>query len=395
MADGSIQPSTAPIYSVDNVTYTLTDNIAGVPASSNAIIIERDNIIVDGAGHTLQGTQAYVSTGIALDGISNVTIKNMNITAFGLVAIYLYSSSNNSIVGNNIANNGVGIWLDSSSNNTVTGNDITANDEAGIVLDSSSSNAIYNNNFINNAVQASIITTANNTWDNGYPSGGNYWSDYTGLDQKCGPSQDHPGSDGIGDMPYVIDSENQDNYPLMNPWTPPSGHNVAIISAISSKVVIDQGFTGNLTVYGANRGEYPETFKVTVYSNTTSVGSVALPLQSGSTISITLSWNTTGFAKGNYTISAYAWPVLGQTDTSNNNFTGGWVVVAMVGDITGSTPFVPDGTVDGRDISTVARSFGTVPGDLWWNANCDINNDGSIDGKDISIVARHFGQVDP
>jgi len=59
---------------------------------------------------------------------------------------------------------------------------------------------------------------SNNTWDNGYPSGGNYWSNYTDADLYSGPYQNETGSDGIGDTPYVIDAENQDNYPLMNPW---------------------------------------------------------------------------------------------------------------------------------------------------------------------------------
>jgi hypothetical protein len=45
-----------------------------------------------------------------------------------------------------------------------------------------------------------------NTWDDGYPSGGNYWSDYNGYDS------DH---DGIGDTPYFIDENNTDHYPLM------------------------------------------------------------------------------------------------------------------------------------------------------------------------------------
>jgi hypothetical protein len=52
-------------------------------------------------------------------------------------------------------------------------------------------------------------------WDNGYPSGGNYWSDYTGTDLYSGPYQNETGSDGIGDTSYDIDVNNRDNYPLM------------------------------------------------------------------------------------------------------------------------------------------------------------------------------------
>jgi len=53
------------------------------------------------------------------------------------------------------------------------------------------------------------VSPSINTWDDGYPSGGNYWSDCTFEDQN---------SDGICDAPYVIDENNQDNYPLMSPW---------------------------------------------------------------------------------------------------------------------------------------------------------------------------------
>ena len=55
-----------------------------------------------------------------------------------------------------------------------------------------------------------------NVWDDGYPSGGNYWSSYNGTDVLRGTYQNETGSDGIGDMPY-----GQDRYPLMNPWTSP------------------------------------------------------------------------------------------------------------------------------------------------------------------------------
>ena len=60
---------------------------------------------------------------------------------------------------------------------------------------------IYHNNLINN--QASDSSSIN-SWSSGYPSGGNYWSDYTGTDLKKGLNQDQPGIDGIGDTPYNI-----------------------------------------------------------------------------------------------------------------------------------------------------------------------------------------------
>jgi len=83
-----------------------------------------------------------------------------------------------------------------------------------------------------------------NIWDDGYPSGGNYWSDYTGVDLKSGPSQDQPGSDGIGDTAYVIDANNQDNYPLIYPYQ------LALpltVTATASPVTIYSGGTSTIT----------------------------------------------------------------------------------------------------------------------------------------------------
>jgi len=79
------------------------------------------------------------------------------------------------------------------------------------VLASSSNNSIYHNNF-NNTQQVSSDGTSTNVWDDGYPSGGNYWSDYNGTDAN---------HDGIGDSAYVIDANNTDNYPLMNLYVIP------------------------------------------------------------------------------------------------------------------------------------------------------------------------------
>jgi parallel beta-helix repeat protein len=97
-ADGSIDPPTAPISTIDNVTYTFTADING------SIVIERDTIVVDGAGYTLQGTHDYESIGIDMTGRSNVTIENANIKNF-TIGIQLGSCSGNEISGNNLTAN--------------------------------------------------------------------------------------------------------------------------------------------------------------------------------------------------------------------------------------------------------------------------------------------------
>jgi len=175
-------------------------------------------------------------------------------------------------------------------------------------------------------------------------------------------------------------------------------HDVSVDVAPRSKTVIGQGFGMNIDVTAANQGNYTETFNVTAYANTTLIASETIALTSGSNETLAYTWNTTGFAYGNYSISAYAWPVLGETDTLDNNFTGGWVVVSLIGDITGPDGW-PDGKIDMRDIGLVGYHFGeTVPPAP---ANCDLTGptagvpDGKIDMRDISLVAWHFGEHYP
>jgi len=336
-ADGSIEPSDAPIMTFDNVTYILTGNITG----KKAIIVERDGITIDGAGYTISVSDTSLygeAIGINLTQRRAITIKNINIqvtgTGYGIylkssslsrvlnssvivyagskltpaiyledssgniissnrimgesaaVGIHLYFSNNNTIRSNSIDCESEGIYIeeaccnvisdnivknshygmyvceyandniilhnnvsycdygiyitDFSNNNTISYN-IVSQCSKGIFLDTenciisynnitkngfgiytalrSSRNRIYHNNFIDNAVQA-YSYDSENWWDNGYPCGGNYWSDYRGADEKSGPHQNQPGNDGIGDTPYNIYSEGtpaKDNYPLMFP----------------------------------------------------------------------------------------------------------------------------------------------------------------------------------
>lgn len=385
-ADGSIDPPTADITTTDNVTYTFTDNIF------DFIVVERDNIVIDGAGYALQGTGAQ-GTLISLTGRTNVTIRNAqisnpygyaiwldhsshinisgnnitdsyfgirlnsssnniicrnNITAhrsnyqaiwidyssdnsitrnniiantYGLV---LYYSFNNNISENNIADNMFGLHLYHSSSNSISRNRITANtyfdislyyhsdsnsisennienSDCGISFHYSSSNSVsennvmannngiwfyetsgnkfYHNNFIDNGIQVNCTYSPAqaNVWDDGYPSGGNYWSDYAGVDTKSGLNQDIPGSDELGDTPYVVDVSNQDRYPLMAPW-----------------------------------------------------------------------------------------PIL----------------------------FDPngDGEIDIKDLAVAAGAFGSYPGHSRWNPFADINRDGIVDIRDLVIIAKNYGK---
>jgi len=153
--------------------------------------------------------------GMAIHDSSNNSISGNNITENYEESIELSSSSNNTISGNNITNNQYAVYLTHANYNIISGN-IIKNNELGILLSNSGNNTLYHNNFLDNTQQVHIETSDYaNSWDDDYPSGGNRWSDYAGVDLYSGPNQEVPGSDGIGDTPYIIDATNQDNYPFM------------------------------------------------------------------------------------------------------------------------------------------------------------------------------------
>jgi parallel beta-helix repeat protein len=257
-ADGSVDPVTANITSSDNVTYYFTEN------NYDSLTIERANVVIDGAGYTLHGTGSGTGIDAQISGPweINVTITNMKIVSF-TSGIRLSNDANITISGNEIrnctdgidhgesynntisgnvianntngiggsafsdsdfsgnviANNTVGIYLRWANDNVFYENNITNNDN-GIWFSGSNvyNNTFYHNNFINNTNQVYIEQTNPNTWDNGYPSGGNYWDDFPNRypligDTYSGSGQNESGSDGIWDGPYVTDANNTDNYP--------------------------------------------------------------------------------------------------------------------------------------------------------------------------------------
>jgi parallel beta-helix repeat protein len=160
---------------------------------------------------------SFYSTGrgVTLSGSSSTTIA-YNYILNNNLGIMLDSSSNNTIENNTISfNNWEGIKLELSSSNTIANNTCSFN-KVGISISFSTNNKIYHNNIVANSDQALDTSNNGNQWDNGYPSGGNFWSEYNKSDDFSGPGQDLPGSDGIGDMPYEIDTDSQDNYPLIS-----------------------------------------------------------------------------------------------------------------------------------------------------------------------------------
>ena len=240
-ADGSVEGTDR--IQRDGDVYTLTSDING------SIIVERDNVVLNGAGYRLKGNGN--ENGITFK-VNNITVRNLKLSSFN-IGIVVMGSDNNKILENTITdnfrgldltasenntvsrnyiknntygialeninntinentitnNNDIGIFLNGAGYNNIIGNNITDN-KRGIVVSICYDNVIYHNNFVNNTNHVEK-DDSNGIWDNGEE--GNYWDKYTGLDSD---------GDGIGNTPYVIDHNNQDNYPLLNPWIPPN-----------------------------------------------------------------------------------------------------------------------------------------------------------------------------
>ncbi|MGP3667026.1 MAG: NosD domain-containing protein [Candidatus Bathyarchaeota archaeon] len=240
--DGYVSPLTPLIVSGDFRVYSLTNNVDAT------IVIKRDNIILDGCGHRLKGGVAVVQTKASCK--ENVTVKSMRIEG-GLDGLELYHATgiwtlilesyerhgiflsdvfNVAILNNTIVGCQVGVVLMGAKSCIISGNSIMgatgADSENNFVKNNVSIFIetdyltdviahVFHNNFVENG--RAYGNPPRCVWDNGYPAGGNYWSDYVGVDEKSGTNQDQPGKDGIGDKPYLASGRAVDRYPLMEP----------------------------------------------------------------------------------------------------------------------------------------------------------------------------------
>jgi parallel beta-helix repeat protein len=160
---------------------------------------------------------------------SNNTVMNNKIADSGKDGFHLEWGSFNLITGNSITNSSNdGMHIEgyyqtdypeytipfASWYNRITLNNVTQSGRYGFYIDSAN-NTIVHNRFVNYTTAASSDPSSPNIWDDGYPSGGNYWSNFVATDIYSGPNQNIPGGDGIADSPFIMNANNTDHYPLL------------------------------------------------------------------------------------------------------------------------------------------------------------------------------------
>jgi len=177
-------------------------------AECSHVNITQNSIVNSSFGITLCGLNgAHAGYG----GSNNISILCNNFTGNN-PSIDITYSNENVISGNNFTNNLLCIRSLHNGNNLIVGNNFADNNGPVIYLCESVNNVFYHNNFANNTDQGLQISWyygnsgEHNIWDNG--TEGNYWSDYTGTDHN---------GDGVGSVPYIMNKNNQDNFPLTEP----------------------------------------------------------------------------------------------------------------------------------------------------------------------------------
>jgi parallel beta-helix repeat protein len=320
--------------SQNNVTANDREGIRLFESSNNIIFgnnltdTEDGISLYDSNYNTISGNKiTNTRNGISLDSASHNSVFGNNVATSTENGIKLDDAEYNSVRGNKITNNkwsGICLW--ESHHNSVYGNNIANNDVGLRLLFLPEENSIYHNNFVNNTEQAKFAyiyqygqpMTSFNVWDDGYPSGGNYWSDYNGTDSYSGAYQNETGSDGVGDTPYVIDPDNRDNYPLISLWTAPAHE---LIATITAPTFMRVGDSISLEAIVTNEGLNDEaSVKLELLINGTMVDSITIPTLKPY-FPHTLSHLWTPSNEGTCNVTAYVNPLSGETSIENNKAT--------------------------------------------------------------------------
>jgi len=362
--------------------------------SNNTVGVQFSNVTYSEISET---AITYNTFGVQFTETTYSTLSRSNISYNTQGGIMLTGSScyNNSITGNNVSLNSIGIYLSLSKQNSIIKNDVMYNENSNLWVLGSSDNTIYDNNFIGES--QAFVSASSNFFDNGYPQGGNYWSDYTGTDLCSGPTQDQTGSDGIGDVPYEVGtlSGDFDHYPLMKPTFE---KDIAVTDVFSSKDLVAMNYTTRIYVRIVNYGSSKQSFNVTAYYNGTTLNSTTIFNMSGrSFTTVTLLWRPMGLWHdnhthwidlGSYTINASISELPDEVNTTNNYCTDGTISICVfAGDLTN------DGKVGPADFAIFARSYGSTPSKpLWW-PDADFLEDGKIGPGDFAVFSKNYGKT--
>jgi hypothetical protein len=203
-----------PYYTSIRFNHTSNSTVQNCTAEYILFLNSQNNLVTNtlGSQFTFQESSNNTVANCTADSFefeksnNNLVFSNSNSTVFVGTDLSFGDSSNNLFFGNTFGK--CLEWI--SMSGTSTGNVLVANNiDTGrmqIQCSLTGNNTFYHNNFYNFDWNRTATTNLANTWSvNGQ---GNYWSNYMGTDKN---------GDGIGDTPYVIDSKNADNYPLMRP----------------------------------------------------------------------------------------------------------------------------------------------------------------------------------
>ncbi|UCE37509.1 MAG: right-handed parallel beta-helix repeat-containing protein [Thermoplasmata archaeon] len=230
---------------------TITDNQRGmyVYGSNNNLIV--NNIVTNNVGR-----------GINLGYYSDNNLITDNWCSGNTIGIRVGHYNDNNLITDNtcFSNSQWGINLYLSDSNIITNNNVS-NNAGGIGLESSNNNLVYHNNIIGNSVQANDDAPANNDWHDTGLLEGNYWSDYTGVDDGSGMGKHADQGDGIGDTLIPHPTTDYDFYPLVHSWGSVININTGeIFPAIQPAIDDSNTLNGHMIkVYG---GTYHENVKV-------------------------------------------------------------------------------------------------------------------------------------
>jgi parallel beta-helix repeat protein len=194
-------------------------------------VIARGGIALSGiSGGTVRNSSTGQSIGLFVWGIRADAVRDFVLAGNSILranyGITVSEAANVSIRDNRIDGDGfyseVGVDVQATRDVKIQANGIAGN-QIGVRLANVTGADVYRNVVGSSGVYAMDDRGSGNTWDHGYPEGGNYWGNYMGWDDCEGPGQDvcpdvpvNDLVDGIGDQPYMIDSDSGDRFPLMN-----------------------------------------------------------------------------------------------------------------------------------------------------------------------------------